>query len=442
MKRLQRGDCLASLCAMAMAMALGSLCGAADRPNMVFIIADDMAWDDCGPYGHPSIQTPNLARLAREGMRFDNAILTISSCSPSRCSIITGRYPHQTGAEELHWPLPAEQVTFAERLKNAGYWTGAAGKWHLGDAAKIAFNEVREVDTSGFQLPTGAAGAGGKFRESLEGEAQSGCADWVPLLKARPRDRPFFLWLAALDPHRDFRDEIIPSPHKSGDVRLPPYHPDTPRVRKDYALYYDEIARLDSYVGKVLVELEAQGVAGNTLILFISDNGRAFPRDKTTVYDSGIKTPMIVRWPEHVKEGTIAKGVVSSIDLAPTFLEIGGVAIGPTFQGHSFLSVLNDASHTIREVAFAEKNWHDFEDHVRALRTQRFKYIRNGYPELAQTPPADAVRSLTYQEMQRLRAEGKLTPTQSSCFRKPRPAGATPAVDRDFFRLNRKCPHP
>ncbi|MCB0842543.1 MAG: sulfatase-like hydrolase/transferase, partial [Bacteroidetes bacterium] len=103
-------------------------------PNIILIIADDMAWDDSGAYGHPSIRTPNIDRLAREGMRFDRAFLTTSSCSPSRSSIITGKYPHQTGAQELHLPLPGDQVTFVEKLKAAGYWTASAGKWHLGEA--------------------------------------------------------------------------------------------------------------------------------------------------------------------------------------------------------------------------------------------------------------------------------------------------------------------
>src|SRR5262249_28041851 len=109
------------------------------RPNVVLIIADDMGRDDCGAYGNPKVRTPNIGRLAREGMRFDRAFVTTSSCSPSRSSIITGRYPHSTGAEELHWPLPTDQVTFVEKLKAAGYWTAAAGKWHLGNGVKDRF---------------------------------------------------------------------------------------------------------------------------------------------------------------------------------------------------------------------------------------------------------------------------------------------------------------
>ena len=393
-----------------------------DRPNIILIIADDMAWDDCSVYGHPTIRTPHLEKLAEGGMRFDNAFLTISSCSPSRASIITGRYPHNTGAEELHWPVPEEQVTFVEKLKEAGYWTGAAGKWHLGDAMRDRFDEVREVDTSGFQLPTGKAGQEGKFVETLEGEAQSGSVDWVPLLEDRPKDQPFFLWLAALDPHRDYRENIIDQPHTAEEIQIAPYHPDTPEVRKDYALYYDEIARLDKYVGKVMEELERQGVVENTLVIFFSDNGRPFPRDKTTVYDSGIKTPWIAHWPARVEAGSVCRRLVSVIDIAPTALELAGVTeIGDTFEGRSFLPLLDDPEEAIREFVYAEKNWHDFEDHARAVRNERYKYIYNAYEDLPQTPSADSARSLTYDSMKELWKDGKLLPHQRSTFTAPRP---------------------
>ncbi len=272
---------------------------ATDRPNFVVIIADDMAWDDCGAYGHPTIKTPNIDRLAGEGMRFDQAFLTISSCSPSRASIITGRYPHRTDAEELHWPLPGEQTTFVERLKSAGYWTAAAGKWHLGDEVRDRFSLIREADTSGFQLPTGPDAEQGRFVERVEGDARSGCTDWVPVMQARPMDKPFFLWLAALDPHRPYDESLGGEFYQASDVRVPPYHPDVPEVRHDYMAYYAEITRLDRFVGEVLTELQRQGVADNTFVLFISDNGRPFPRDKTTLYDSGIKTPWIVRLSRH-----------------------------------------------------------------------------------------------------------------------------------------------
>jgi N-sulfoglucosamine sulfohydrolase len=286
------------------------------RPNIILIIADDLAWDDSGPYGNQKVRTPNLTRLAREGLKFTHAFVTISSCSPSRSSIITGRYPHSTDAEQLHWPLPAEQVTFVEKLKAAGYWTAASGKWHLGEAVKNRFDVVDDPGESGFQTDPKTG--------KMLAKDDSGAAGWLPVMQQRPKDKPFFLWFAALDPHRDYVENIIPNPHKPSDVVVPPYLPDTPEVRHELALYYDEITRLDDYVGKVLAELERQGVANNTLVLFMSDNGRPFPRAKTTLYDSGIRTPLIARWPKTIRRGGVASGLVSSVDIAPTLLQLAG----------------------------------------------------------------------------------------------------------------------
>jgi len=394
---------------------------AGSRPNLVLLIADDMSWDDCSVYGHPSIRTPNLQRMASRGMTFDNAFLTISSCSPSRASIITGRYPHNTGAEELHWPLPGDQLAFPERLREAGYWCGAAGKWHLGDAARDRFDVILEVDTSGFQLPTGKAGQAGKFVETLQGEAQSGCADWVNVLRKRDPEKPFFVWLAALDPHRDYRENAIAEPHQPEDVRVAPYHLDEPGTRKDYALYYDEISRLDKYVGRVLDELDNQGVADETLVLFFSDNGRPFPRDKTTLYDSGIKTPWIVHWPGKVQAGMRNRRLVSSLDIAPTFLRLAGVEVPDRMRGISFLPLLQGSDQAVRDYVYAEKNWHDYEDHVRMVRDERYKLIANAYWDLPQTPSADSARSPTFQALLSRRNGPQLTEAQRSCFRAPRP---------------------
>ena len=217
---------------------------AGSKPNIVMIIADDMAWDDCSLYGNKGLPTPNIDQLASEGMRFDRAFLTISSCSPSRASIITGRYPHQTDAEQLHWLIPKEQVTFTEKLMKAGYWTASVGKFHMGEAMKDRFNVVKEADMSGF-----IASAKGEFKESAKGDVKSGATQWVETLRERPKRKPFFLWLAALDPHRPYDKKILRTPTKPEQVTLPPYVPDTPEVRGDYALYYDEIRRLDRFVG-------------------------------------------------------------------------------------------------------------------------------------------------------------------------------------------------
>lgn len=425
-----------------LSLAISSL-QAQDRPNFVVILADDMAWDDLGPFGNKNVRTPNLDRLAAEGLCFDQAFLTISSCSPSRASILTGRYPHQTDAEQLHWPIPAEQIIFPQRMKQGGYWVGSAGKWHLGEAMRKRFDDVREVDTSGFQLPANAgAEAGGKFVETASGDAKSGCTDWVPLLKERDRKKPFFLWLAALDPHRPYDNKISEQPHSPDRVVLPPYHPDTPLVRQDYARYYDEITRLDRFVGEVLKELTEQGVVENTIVIFFSDNGRPFPRDKTTLYDSGIRTPLIVRWPVVVKPGTRCKQLVSTVDLAPTILKLANLPVAKNYVGRDFSPLLRGEQVEIRDAIFAEKNWHDYEDRTRAVRDRRYKYIINHYADLPGTPPADAARSDTFKEMIRLRADGKLPAIQATCFVAPRPLEELYDLTTDPYELKNLASDP
>lgn len=392
------------------------------RPNIVVMIADDLAWDDVGAFGHPTLRTPHIDRLARAGMRFDAAFLTVSSCSPSRSSLLTGRYPHNTDAEQLHWPLPPDQVTFVDLLRAAGYWAGAAGKWHLGEDARRRFDRIREADPAGFMLAAGAKAGDTAMSMKRKGDVQSGCTDWVPLLRDRPRDRPFFAWLAALDPHRDYEENISADPTRPENVVVPPHLPDTPAVRRELALYYDEIERLDRFVGAVMQELEAQGVAQDTLVVFLSDNGRPFPRDKTTIYDGGIRTPLIVRWPGRAPAGSTCNQLVSSIDLAPGFMAAAGLSPSPTMQGVSFLPLLADSRTPVRSEVFAEHNWHDYEARSRAIRTEHFKLIVNDYPDLPLTPPADAVRGAAFREMQRLRDAQQLDPELRQCFVAPRAA--------------------
>ncbi|MBL8205526.1 MAG: sulfatase [Blastocatellia bacterium] len=406
----------------------------AARPNVVLFIADDLAWEDTGAYGNPKVGTPNIDRLAREGLRFTRAFVTISSCSPSRSSLITGRYPHSADAEQLHWPLPAEQVTFVEKLKATGYWTAASGKWHLGAAVKNRFDLVDDPGEAGFQTDP-------KTGKMLAAD-DSGAAGWLPVMQKRPTDKPFFLWFAALDPHRDYVENSIANPHKPADVIVPPHLPDTPEVRYELALYYDEITRLDENVGKVMTELERQGVADNTLILFISDNGRPFPGAKTTMYDFGIRTPLLARWPKGIRRGLVSDSLISSIDLAPTILQLAGATVPSTVQGKSFVNVLKNPKAKIRDAIYAEKNWHDYEDRVRAVRNERFKYIRNDYPDLAGTPSADAGRSPTMDAIRRWHREGKLTPLQSRIFQAPRPAEELYDVIADPLEINNLAGNP
>jgi arylsulfatase A-like enzyme len=271
---------------------------------------------------------------------------------------------------------------------------------------------------------------------------KSGCEQWVSTLRNRPKDKPFFLWLAALDPHRDYEKGIIANPHQPSDVRVPPYLPDVLEVREELALYYDEITRLDGYVGDVLKEIEAQEIEQNTFILFFSDNGRPFPRDKTTLYDGGIKTPWIVRWPRHVRAGTLCTQLVSSVDIAPTILSLAGIDNPSTFQGRSFSPLLTNPQKKIRDYIYAEDHWHDYEDLGRAVRSKQYKYIRNDYPDLPGTPPADVSRSQTFKAMQRLRVQGKLEKNQLACFIKPRPPEELYNVVNDPYELHNLAENP
>ena len=398
----------------------------AERPNLVLIIADDMAWDDCGVCGHPNIKTPNIDQLAANGMMFHQAFLTTSSCSPTRASIVTGTYPHQTDAEQLHWEIPPDKVTFVEKLKEAGYWTGQAGKWHMGDHIKDRFDFLAEENTDLLRESVG---------ELPEADG-SGSHLWIPLIQHRPENQPFFLWLASLDPHRAYFEGTIDEPHTPDDVILPPYVPDTEAVRKDFAMYYDEISRLDEYTGRVVEELERQGVLDNTVILFISDNGRPFPRDKTTLYDSGIKTPWIIKWVDQIPRGTETESLVSVLDIAPTFLALAGLEAGETFAGKDFSPVLSDPDVKIRDYVYGQAHWHDHENFVRSIRDERFNYIRNFFNDLPRTPPADALNSPTFSEIRRLERSGELDEFQRSLYFEPRPEEELYDVVNDPHELN------
>ena len=378
------------------------------QPNFIVFIADDAAWNDCGPYGNLRIKTPNINKLGEEGLVFDNAFLTTSSCSPSRCSILTGRYPHSTGAPELHQKLPHNQVLFAGELQKVGYYTAVAGKYHIGDPRA-------EFD-------------------SIYGGGPSGCENWMRAIKNRPKDKPFFLWLAAIDPHRDYQPNTIPEPHTLDQITVPPYLADNDSTRKDLGMYYDEISRLDSYLGQVMQELKVQGVDENTLVIYMTDNGRPFPRCKTRMYDSGIKTPFIVRWPEKLTKGR-TDALVSSIDIAPTFCELAGAEKSETFQGISFVPVFNNYEAETRDYIAGEHNWHDYQAFERAVRNKNFLYIRNTFPELNASPPADAVRSITYQEMIRLHEKNELNENQLDCFEIPRVEAELYDVVNDPYQL-------
>ena len=212
---------------------------------------------------------------------------------------------------------------------------------------------------------------------------------------------------------------------------MPPFLPDVTETRLDLARYYDAISRLDGSVGLATAELTRQGVAGDTLVLFLSDNGRPFPRCKPTLYDCGIRTPWIVRFPGRVRPGARTAALVSAVDIAPTLLLLAGLRPAATMQGESFTPLFDNPEATIREQVFAEHNWHDHPARDRMVRTARHKYIRNFYPDLPATPPEDVRRSPTWRAMEILFARGALAPEQANCLVAPRPMEELYDVEAD-----------
>ncbi|WP_200975110.1 sulfatase [Echinicola sp. 20G] len=383
------------------------------KTNFIIIIADDVSWDDLGCYGNAQAKTPNIDKMAADGLRFENVYLTASSCSPSRNSILTGRYPHNTGAAELHTEPPLNMKSLPEFLKAQGYYTAQAGKFHMGEYAMRGFDEVHTKD----------GGPGGEDK-------------WVELLAERPKEKPFFMWFASHDAHRPWGPNDFSGTHLAEELTPPFYLADEMATKTDLAKYYDEIARLDSFLGKVMDQLKKQGSLDNTLIFFMADNGRPFPHSKTRVNDRGMKTPFVAHWPSGLgKKGTTCSQLISSIDIAPTVLQLAGVDIDKQFQGKSFHQQLVDPNLPFRNYAFAEHNWHDYEAHERMVRSERWLYILNSRPNIPQSGPLDAVTSPSYQDLEALRQAGDLSAIQADIFVTPRPSEELYDIVNDPFQL-------
>ncbi len=372
------------------------------QPNIILFLADDVSWNDFGCYGNKEVKTPNIDRLASEGIRFTNFFLTASSCSPSRNSIITGRYPHNTGAAELHTEPPVDMISFPEILRNHGYYTAQAGKFHMGKYALRGF----DLTSQNGKLN----GDGGEER-------------WVATIQNRPKEKPFMMWFAAYDAHRPWGPNEFTGKNDPATINPPFYLANAENTKKDLSKYYDEISRFDHYIGLVVDELQEQKVLDNTVIIIMADNGRPFPHSKTRVNDRGMKTPFIISWPNGIsKKQQVCTSLISSIDIAPTLLNLASAKIPESIQGVSFKTLIGNPEKSFRKYVFAEHNWHDYEAHERMVRTKDFLYILNSRPQFANSGPADAVGSPSYQDLLDLNTKGTISPVQADIFLAPRPA--------------------
>jgi len=332
--------------------------------------------------------------MAGEGMRFERCFVASPQCSPNRSAILTGCAPHTTSTSRLHTPMPDWEPTVLEPLKNRGYYTGALRKVHQG----AAFDKRWDYYSSDAQTPFG------EFFEK------------------RPKDRPFFLHVGFIDPHRPYADGAVSPPHDPAKVRLPAFLPDTAAVRKDLAHYHDEISRMDSECGQVFDLLRQHGLNNNTLVMFTGDNGMPFPRAKGTCYDPGIHVPMLAWWKGRTGSAQRRAELISHVDLAPTWLDAAGLPKPAKMQGRSFLNLLTGrGGYQHREAVFSERNWHDNFDPIRSVRTERHKLIFNAAPHFPYRPAWDLEGSPSWKSIQDEARRGKLSPELRQLLSPARP---------------------
>jgi arylsulfatase A-like enzyme len=377
----------------------------ASQPNFLILIADDAGYRDFGCYGNNYISTPNIDQLAEDGIKATNAFLTCPQCSPSRISVLTGKYAHSTGAEDLHMPLPTGEKILPSFLKDNGYYSGYLKKGHLGDNGHNQFDY---------------------YSQNLD--------DFNVFLDSAS-SAPFFMWVGFTDPHRPYSEGAVDNPQSSSEVFIPPYLNDDLNTRKDLALYYDEIRRMDQQIGKYISMLEKRNLRENTFIVFFSDNGAPFPREKGSLYDSGIKTPLIFSHPISIKNASTDNRLMSVIDLAPTILDIVGIEIPNSMQGNSITELLYNKDLPGRQYVFSERNWHNIDEHMRSVRDNRYKLISNAYTEFPHGTASDIAASPSWQSLYRLKQDGKLTLVQSLLFEYPRAQFEFYDVLNDPFEL-------
>ncbi|MCH9021532.1 MAG: sulfatase, partial [Planctomycetes bacterium] len=337
-------------------------------PNILLVIGDDMTWRDCEPYGNPDVHTPNLTRLAREGMCLDGMFTSTGMCSPTRQQLYTGLFPVRSGAYPNHSWCYDSVKSFVQHFKARGYRVGLVGKTHVGPAKTFSF-------------------------EKIKGKLEPGKMQAVEAFINRDKSQPYFLVLASNQPHGPWNkgDASVYNPAK---LDVPPYLVDCAATREALVKYYAEISYLDSQLGACLKRVEKSGQVDDTIVIFTSEQGSSLPFGKWTCYENGLKTAFIVRWPGKVKAGSRSKALTQYVDVTPTLIEAAGgdpktIDTGRPdarghrgFDGQSFLKVLLGHTdehrefvygiHTTRGIINGSESYP-----IRSVRSNRYKYILN-----------------------------------------------------------------
>lgn len=407
------------------ALSLFSLCllwttttHANEKPNILWISCEDIS-ANLGCYGDPYANTPNLDQLAKEGAKFTRAFVPAPVCAVTRSSIITGMQAPSIGSQHMRSRIvtPPNVKCFTEYLRAAGYYcTNRSKTDYQFDAPLTAWD--RQGNNHG---------------------------DWA----GRSKGQPFFSVInltvchESQIRHDEKRHEQIKKnlkPEQIHDVdeagkTLPPYLPNTPAARKNWAWYHDNISEMDRQVGEILKRLKDDGLANNTLVVFWSDHGMGMPRGKRWLYDTGLHVPLIVRWNGEIQPGTVREDLVSLIDLTPTMLSVAGVKVPKYMHGR----VLFGPGHQLapQYLFFHRDRMDESIDLFRAVRDHRFKYIRNFEPEKPYSQGIDYMDLMpAMQDWRRLAAEGKLKGGQKNWHVPTKPIEELYDTQKDPYELN------
>ena len=326
------------------------------RPNIVILLADDMAWTDAGCYGNADVRTPNIDRVAKEGLKFTHAFTATAMCAPTRQQLYSGLFPVRSGAYPNHSKVKPGTRSMVHHLRELGYRVGLKGKKHFGPQASFPFDVVKDV------------------RAYMEAD-----------------EKPFCLVFASNYPHPAW-PEI--DGYDPGSIKVPPHLVDNPETRAALCRYYTAVSKFDDEVGQYLKLLEEAGQSDNTIFIVSSEQGPDFPGGKWTCYDYGLRTQFLVRWPDAVRPGRVTDAMIQYVDVLPTIIELAGgkpdeidagrpgaPGGGRGFDGRSFAGVIRGASDSHGEFAFGVHTTQGIiagkPYPVRSVRNRRYKLIMN-----------------------------------------------------------------
>lgn len=362
------------------------------KPNIILFITHDQG-QFAGVYDSPltpnALKTPNIDKLAEDGVRFTNYFCAAPQCSPSRGAMQTSKFPHQNGLMGLvnrGWTLPDTNKTIPMYLKEQGYTMHLIGFQH----------EAKNPETLGYDTISKRKFELHYSRKELE-------PDYLRFLHEHKNDeKPFFLCIGTPEVHRPFI--VFGKPVDPTTVKVPPYLPDTPKVRKDLAEFYGCINETDQTIGKLRKWLKNMGLHENTLFIYTTDHGEAFPRAKCTLYDPGIKILLIMSLPNSkaITGGKVISSLARNVDLLPTLMDIIGADIPGDIEGKSMHPLILGEKDEIHEQIQAELNYHEHYNPIRCIRTKRFKFIKNFEPmETLYYMPKDIIGDPAGKEMKK-----------------------------------------